>query len=396
MKLGDARETSRQIPTRGARLSEFDSVREILAKAFRSPDESLLWDHLVRNDSSLEPEMVRVAMLDGSPVACTVILPRQVIVRDRPVQGAVVTLVGCLPEHQRKGFGGATVESALTFMGQNGMGIGVLYGHPTYYPRFGFAPVIARMTTTISVADCLRPATSEGGEGYSQGACLRQAAEKDYAWMLDLFKHQFTYPCSPQRTAEPWVWQPRNPAALRVMAMSDESGYAFVHGSVIQSSTNPEEKILNVAEAVCKEKSAASLLEGLAGMAKDAGASTVRLALPADHPLSRYAFALGGEQIRRPAAAGMAVVTQWPAVLPDGYAVSEGTLLFGGRPLLNAGRRLLTQLACGYCDIDDLLLLSSTGRDVRPAVNLEIRDLERLRLDFPKSFPKWSEEPYWT
>lgn len=389
MKLVDARETSRQIPTRGARPSEFDSVREILARAFESPDESRLWDHLVRNDSSLEPEMVRVAVLDGRPVACTVVLPRQVIVRNRPVQGAAVTLVGCLPEHQRKGFGGATVESALTFMGQNGMGIGVLYGHPTYYPRFGFAPVISRMATTISVDDCPSPATAENSTGKSQGACLRPAAEKDYAWMLDLFKQQFAYPCSPQRTPEPWVWQPRNPAALRVMAMSDESGYAFMYDPVVQSSTNPEEKILYVAEAACKGKSAAALMESLAGIAKDAGASTVRLALPPDHPLSRFAFALGGEQIRRPATAGMAAVTRWPAVLPEGYSVSEGTLWFEGRPLLNAEGRLLTQLACGYYDIDDLLLLSSAGRDVQP-------DMSRLRLDFPKSFPKWSEEPYWT
>jgi GNAT superfamily N-acetyltransferase len=329
--------------------------------------------------------MVRVAVLDGRPVACTVILPRQVIIRGRPVQGAAVTLVGCLPEHQKKGFGGATVESALAFMGQNGMGIGVLYGHPTYYPRFGFAPVIARMATTIPVGDCLSSATA-----------LRPAIQKDYAWMLDLFKQQFAYPCSPQRTSEPWVWQPRNPAALRVMAMSDESGYAFVHGSAIQSSTSPEEKILYVAEAACKEKSAAALMEGLAGMAKDAGASTVRFALPPDHPISRFAFALGGEQIRRPATAGMAAVTQWSAVLPDGYSVSEGALRIEGKPLLYAGRLLLTQLACGYYDIDDLLLLSSTGRDVQPDVSLEVGDLKRLRLEFPKSFPKWSEEPYWS
>lgn len=387
--MADDKKTSRQIPTRGARLSEFDSVREILARAFESPDESRLWDHLVRNDSSLQPELVRVAVLDDRPVACTVILPRQVMVRNDPVQGAVVTLVGCLPEHQGKGFGGATVESALTFMGQNGMGIGVLYGHPTYYPRFGFAPVISRMATTISVNDCLRPTMAENGAEKSQGARLRQATEKDCAWMLDLFKQQFTYPCSPQRTHEPWVWQPRNPAGLRVMAMSDESGYAFAHDPAVQSSTNPEEKILYVAEAACKGKSAAALMEALAGMAKEAGASTVRLALPPDHPLSKFAFALGGEQIRRPATAGMAAVTQWPAVLPDGYSVSEGALWFEGSPLLSAGRRLLTQLACGYYDIDDLLLLSSAGRDVQP-------DVDRLRLDFPKSFPKWSEEPYWT
>jgi len=387
--LADERKTSRQIPTRGARLSEYDLVREILAKAFESPDESRLWDHLVRNDSSLEPEMVRVALLDDRPVACTVVLPRRVIVRNRPVQGAVVTLVGCLPEHQRKGFGGATVQSALTFMEQSGMAIGVLYGHPTYYPRFGFAPVISRMATSVSVSNCLRQATAQDDVGKPQGPCLRPATERDYIWMLDLFNQQLAYPCSVQRTSELWVWQPRNPVALRVMAMSDESGYAFVHEPAIQSSTNPEEKILYVAEAACKEKSAAALMEGLAGMAKEAGASTVRLALPPDHPLCRLAFALGGEEIRRPATAGMAAVTQWSAVLPDGYSVSEDTLWFEGRPLLKAGRSLLTQLVYGYYDIDDLLLLSSTERHAQPGVS-------RLSLDFPKSFPKWFEEPYWT
>ena len=140
---------------------------------------------------------------------------------------------------------------------------------------------------------------------------------------------------------------------------------------------------------MCKEKSAAALMEGLAWMAREAAASAVRLAMPPDHPLSRLAFALGGEETRRPATAGMAAVTQWSAVLPDGYSVPMGTLWFDDRPVLKAGRCLLTQLACGYYDTEDLLLLSSTERHAQP-------DVRRLSLDFAKSFPKWSEEPYWT
>ena len=44
------------------------------------------------------------------------------------------------PEHQRKGFGSALVETGLEQCRQRSYTALVVLGHPRYYPRFGFSP----------------------------------------------------------------------------------------------------------------------------------------------------------------------------------------------------------------------------------------------------------------
>lgn len=87
-----------KITVRPAQFSEYPALRDIMARAFKSEDEPRLWDHLVSNDPNLKPEGVRVAVADGRPVACTVVLPRQIRVRQgntcsspSPIAGATST-----------------------------------------------------------------------------------------------------------------------------------------------------------------------------------------------------------------------------------------------------------------------------------------------------------------
>jgi putative acetyltransferase len=49
-----------------------------------------------------------------------------------------------LPEYQRRGIGSALVRRALERCRDLGHRIVVVLGHPEYYPRFGFCPVLAR------------------------------------------------------------------------------------------------------------------------------------------------------------------------------------------------------------------------------------------------------------
>ena len=92
-----------QTETRGARRNEYPLIREILARAFKTEDEAELWDCLVTHDASLRPDGVRLTVVDGRPVACSVVLPRQIQTRWGWAAGAIVTLVACHPDHQNQG-----------------------------------------------------------------------------------------------------------------------------------------------------------------------------------------------------------------------------------------------------------------------------------------------------
>jgi putative acetyltransferase len=219
---------------RGARREEYDEVRNILLEAFRTDDEARLWDYLTLHDPALKPEHVRLALAGERPVACTVVLPRRVSTPRGIVPGAVVTLVACRPEYQRKGFGGATVKSALEHMAEHGLALGVLYGHPTYYPRFGFVPVLSRVLVTAQV-DLL---PSAGGPD------LRPALPEDAEWMNCLYESQLaSCPCTTIRSADSWMWQPRNPSKLHLLVTHGSAGYAFVQPS--------EDNTLVISEALC-------------------------------------------------------------------------------------------------------------------------------------------------
>ena len=310
---------SRQILTRGARPNELDAVRDVLARAFAGPGEALLWDHLIANDPAFQPERVFVAVLDDRPVACTVLLPREINMPRGAVQGAIITLVGCLPEHQRKGFGGATVRAALKYMFQNDLDIGVLYGHSTYYPRFGFALVMPRTSVSVAAGDCIGAYPSTARE-----TTLRPATNQDHAWMTDLANRQLSYPCSVRRTTDHWSWQPRDESRLRVMALADCTGYACIGTVSSPGAANQQEQTLVVHEAACEPGAHQELLSGLAQTAKLEGAPTIRMVLPPDHVLSRLACIRGAEIVRRPAGGGMAAVTRWSGVLPADYSVADG------------------------------------------------------------------------
>lgn len=347
---------------RSAFAHEFPLIRAIISHAFESSDEARLWDYLVAHDPGLTPDGVRVAVADGRPVACTVLLPRQVRTRRGLAPGAIVTLVACEPAYQNRGLGGATVRDAVACIKEQGLALGLLYGHPGYYSRFGFVSVLPSLGTILDVAAV--PSVSPG---------LIPAGAGDLEALTTLYEQEAgAYLCAVARSPEPWLWQPRNPGHA-VLTLPDRRGYAYVV-------TDQKPGILQVPEAAAAGPEAArTLLAGLCGAARECGLGKVRLTLPPGHSLVRLALLHGAEQIYRPAAAGMAVVTDWAQLLPPGYAVDGEGLLFQGRRVLRAGPEALTQLALGYHSGDDLLLLYDGDR-----------------MDLPAGFPRWSLAPFWS
>ena len=356
---------------RGARREEYGVVRSILLEAFRSDDEARLWDYLVLHEAALKPEHVRLALAGEQPVACTVLLPRTISTPRAPVAGAIVTLVACRPAYQRKGFGGATVKSTLQYMTDHGLSLGVLYGHPTYYPQFGFAPVMPKVLVSAQIDEF--PTSDDTG--------LQPALPEDCEWMNGLYESQLgSCPCTTVRLTEPWMWQPRNQSKLQVFVTGDCSGYAFIEPS--------EDDMLVVREALCAPETEPSLLAALAHTARKAAKSHLQLKMPPAYPLSRLLLALGGDVTIPPATSGMAAVTRWEAVLPKGFSVVGDGLHHDGQLVMQADNHTLVQLVCGYHGIDEVSQIA--GVSVMPDA-----DRDHLRSVFQRYYPKLYEAPFW-
>ena len=137
-----------QIFLRNEKKSDWKTVEQITYRAFRDApptgtdedgDEALL-AHKLRSRASFVRELDYVAELNGSVVG-NIMYTRSKIVSD---VGEWETLtfgpISVLPKYQRQGVGGALIRKTLHAAINLGYRAVLIYGHESYYPRFGFKP----------------------------------------------------------------------------------------------------------------------------------------------------------------------------------------------------------------------------------------------------------------
>lgn len=94
--------------------------------------------HVLRNSIGIE-ELNFVAEIDGKVVG-HVIYSRGKIEKDSGGEKEVISFgpLSVDPEYQKKGVGSALMEFSIGKAKELGYGAIIIFGHPTYYPRFGF------------------------------------------------------------------------------------------------------------------------------------------------------------------------------------------------------------------------------------------------------------------
>ena len=113
-----------------------DAVRAVNVAAFDTPLEADLVDALRREATPIvslvaEEEGAIVGHIMFSPVSLEGHL-------DLQLMGLAPMAVS--PSHQRRGIGSQLVSAGLEHCRNLDCAVVVVVGHPTYYPRFGFAP----------------------------------------------------------------------------------------------------------------------------------------------------------------------------------------------------------------------------------------------------------------
>lgn len=94
--------------------------------------------HTLRTDPCYVKELTRLAILDGRIVGGIYYL--KALIKDGKKETPVLCLgpVFVHPLHQGEGIGKALIEATLEEARKLSYPAAILFGHPTYYPRFGF------------------------------------------------------------------------------------------------------------------------------------------------------------------------------------------------------------------------------------------------------------------
>lgn len=134
-------------------INDYHAVEELTREAFwgfTSPtcDEHYLI-HLLRNVPAFVPELDYVAEVNGKLVG-NVIYSKAKIVDSRGAECEVLTFgpLSVLPEYWNCGIGSALMRHTIVEAKRLGYRAIVFYGHPDYYPRFGFRSAEAFNITT--------------------------------------------------------------------------------------------------------------------------------------------------------------------------------------------------------------------------------------------------------
>ena len=120
--------------------ADHDAVRDLNRQAFGGTAEAELVDRLRTRGAVI----VSLVAVENNEIVGHILFSDLPIETKQAVIHAVsLAPMAVLPQYQRRGIGSALVRRGLELCRERGYSIVVVLGHPEYYPRFGFAAVLA-------------------------------------------------------------------------------------------------------------------------------------------------------------------------------------------------------------------------------------------------------------
>jgi len=120
-----------------ASAADLEDVLSVEREAFGEDDEAELVRNLL-NDPSSRPLLSLVARDGDRPVGHILFTAARPEGASRDVSVAILAPPAVVPENQRRGIGGSLIEQGIDRLGESGVELVFVLGHPGYYPRHGF------------------------------------------------------------------------------------------------------------------------------------------------------------------------------------------------------------------------------------------------------------------
>lgn len=118
---------------------DVDDVLFVERAAFGSDEEAVLVRALL-DDPTAQPRLSLLARDDGRPVGHILFTASRLEDTAHDVAMSILAPLAVLPAAQGRGIGGALIERGVSLLGESGVGLVFVLGHPGYYPRHGFRP----------------------------------------------------------------------------------------------------------------------------------------------------------------------------------------------------------------------------------------------------------------
>jgi putative acetyltransferase len=127
-----------QVFVRESTSADFDAVLYVEREAFGSSKEADLTRNLLV-DASAQPFVSLLAFVENQPVG-HILFTRAHLFGCSDVVVSLLAPLAVVPKFQRQGIGGCLIKRGLALQAAKGVDLVFVLGHPTYYPRYGFAP----------------------------------------------------------------------------------------------------------------------------------------------------------------------------------------------------------------------------------------------------------------
>lgn len=118
--------------------SDLSDILRIEEVAFGYPKEAQLVHDLL-NDPTAEPRLSLLAF-DGDE-AIGHILFTAVKIEGHDITASILAPLAVVPKFQKESVGGKLINAGVNLLREAGASIVFVLGHPSYYPKYGFAPV---------------------------------------------------------------------------------------------------------------------------------------------------------------------------------------------------------------------------------------------------------------
>ncbi len=131
------------ITIRPETVTDYPQIAELHARAFACQSnhaaETILVD-MLRHRGRYDPELSLVAERMGRVIGHAFFSPFTMMLRNHEIMAVNLSPIGILPEFQRKGVGRELIWKGHQIACEKGYSCSFLWGHATYYPRYGYIP----------------------------------------------------------------------------------------------------------------------------------------------------------------------------------------------------------------------------------------------------------------